>query len=335
MPSDVTPETSQSLSRFAVQPAWAITLACLVAVWAAFTAAHSPGVNTDVDQLWYAARALINGANPYTSIGPGSPVPHPYPLMYPLPAVLVIMPFAFLPIEALRASLAAASGGLLTYCIARTDARGLVLLFSRSLYLNVTLVNWTPLLMLMWWWPKASALAAVKPTVGIAMLAGVKNYREAIPGLLIAAAATALCFIVRPTWLAEWLDATSKSPSTRPWILTPWAFVVLFALAFPNRWQSRFLVMFMLVPQTLHPIAVLPLILLPVSLVGKTLIAFSTYLPVIIINREPFGSRVHSHVDMHAMLGSIILWTVIVPTLCFVLWDGYREWRRRVRRLER
>jgi hypothetical protein len=309
----------------------AIAVAALVACVAVFIAA--PGINpgapiaTDIDQLWYAARALVSGTDPYESVGPGSPLPGPYRVMYPLPAVLVAVPFAWFPIEILRATVAASGAGLLTFCIARTDARGLVLLLSRSFYLNVALVNWTPLLMLIWWWPRASILVAIKPTVGVEMLAGLKRFREAIPGLIAAAAITAFCFLIRPTWFADWLNATQSGPTTRPWILTPWAFVVLTALVFPKRWQSRFLAAFMLVPQTPHPIAALPLILLPGTFTGKAVVALLTYVPAILINREPFGSRITSTDDMHAFLAQIMLWTVIVPTLGFVLWDGYRERR--------
>ena len=311
--------------------AWSLALAALVACIAGFIAAPgtNPGaaISTDIDQLWYAARALISGGNPYDSIGPGTPVEFTYRLMYPLPAVLVAVPFAWFPIEALRATVAASSAGLLTYCIARTDPRGLVILLSRSFYVNVTLVSWTPLLMLMWWWPRASALLAIKPTVGLAMLAGVRKYRQALPGLLIAAAVTVFCFVIHPTWLSDWLQATQSGPTTRPWILTPWAFLVLLALVYPERWQSRFLVAFMLVPQTPHTIAGLPLILLPSTFVARLLIAVLTYLPGLLIVREPFGSRLDSLDTMHSMLATIVLWTVIIPTLAFVLWDGYRERR--------
>jgi hypothetical protein len=267
----------------------------------------------------------MSDSDPYGAVGPGSPLPGAYKLMYPLPAVLVAIPFSWFPIEVLRATVAASGSGLLTYCIARTDARGLVVLLSRALYLNVTLVNWTPLLMLIWWWPRASVLVAIKPTIGVEMLAGVRRFQEALPGLIVAASVTAVCFLIRPTWLTDWLAATQSGPTTRPWILTPWAFIVLAALVFPRRWQSGFLAVFMLVPQTPHPIAALPLVLLPVTWPGKALIALLTYLPAVLINREPFGSRIGSTDDMHTFLAQIMLWTVIVPTLCFVLWDGYRE----------
>jgi hypothetical protein len=310
---------------------WSLALAAMVACVAAFIAAPgtNPGapISTDIDQLWYAARALINGGNPYDAIGPGTAVDFTYRLMYPLPAVLAAVPFAWFPIEVLRATVAASSVGLLSYWIARTDPRGLVILLSRSLYLNITLVSWTPLLMLMWWWPKASALVAIKPTVGVAMLAGVRKYREALPGLLIAAVVTAFCFVIRPSWVSDWLQATQSGPTTRPWILTPWAFLVLLALLYPGRWQSRFLVAFMLVPQTPHTIAGLPLVLLPTTLLARLVIALLTYLPGFILVREPFGSRLDSLDSMHSMLATIVLWTVIIPTLAFVLRDGYRERR--------
>ena len=48
----------------------------------------------DFEQAWYAARAILAGTNPYQQVGPGLAVDWPFPLLYPLPAGVVAIPFA-------------------------------------------------------------------------------------------------------------------------------------------------------------------------------------------------------------------------------------------------
>jgi len=51
----------------------------------------------DFDQVWFAARVLFSGGNPYQQIGPGRAFDWPAPLYYPLTAVLAISPLAIAP----------------------------------------------------------------------------------------------------------------------------------------------------------------------------------------------------------------------------------------------
>jgi hypothetical protein len=61
----------------------------LLAVW--YTAAdmsRHPETIKDFDQNWVAARALVEGQNPYELIGPGRALPFPWPTAYPLKPLL-------------------------------------------------------------------------------------------------------------------------------------------------------------------------------------------------------------------------------------------------------
>src|SRR5689334_6881561 len=78
----------------------ALGLACAVVTWATRSAIDSHGGQaSDFAQLWYAARAWRYGMNPYDVVGPGRAFPWPFPLLYPLPAVIVAVPFSFLPVR--------------------------------------------------------------------------------------------------------------------------------------------------------------------------------------------------------------------------------------------
>src|SRR5215218_9183208 len=53
----------------------------------------------DFTQVWFAARAILHGDNPYTMVGPGLVYDWSYTLLYPLTAAIVAVPFAPLPQE--------------------------------------------------------------------------------------------------------------------------------------------------------------------------------------------------------------------------------------------
>jgi hypothetical protein len=84
--------------------------------------------------------------------------------------------------------MAAVASGLLAYGIARCDARGLVVFLTRAFYVNAWYAQWTPLLVAMWYLPLLAVFVAAKPTIGLAMLTGVREWRLARRGLVLAMA---------------------------------------------------------------------------------------------------------------------------------------------------
>jgi hypothetical protein len=301
----------------------ALALAFLAASAAGAIAANAgqPDLRPDVDQLWFAAQAVLDDRNPYDLIGPGREFDHQWQLYYPLPAVLLFTPLAPFPLLVTRVFMAAIGAGLLAYGVARFDARGLVVFLSRAFYVNAWYAQWTPLLVAMWFLPMLAALIAAKPTIGLVMLPGVRDWRSARRGLVLGLVLTTIAFAVRPTWMSDWTAALASNTHLRPWITVPGGAVLLLALLRWRRWEARLLAAFAIIPQTFHPLATLPIVLLPGSLPGKATIAALTYLPNWLLVREPFGSRLATATpeDLIGMYGTIVLWSVLVPALLFVL----------------
>jgi hypothetical protein len=321
-------ESRISLRSLATKPASlppgaSVFIAVLAAIAAGVIAATADraDLRPDVDQLWFAARALLDGRNPYDLIGPGREFDYHWQLYYPLPAVLLLTPLAPFPLVVSRISVAALGAGLLAYGIARHDARGLVVFLSRAFYVNAWYAQWTPLLVAMWYLPYLSALLAAKPTIGLVMLTGARPRNRVWRGLAVGALLTAAAFMVQPSWVQDWLAALGSNTHLRPWVTVPGGVLLLLAVLRWRRWEAWFLAAFAIVPQTFHPLATLPMILLPATLGGKAAIAALTYLPNWLLVREPFGSRLATATaeDIIAMYGIIVLWTVLVPTLFFVL----------------
>jgi hypothetical protein len=208
---------------------------------------------SDFDAIWTAARALRAGQDPYAAI---ATPPWPWDLQYPLPAVLVILPFSYLPLLAARAAFAALGAALLAYGLTRRALWPLIVLVSGQFFYALQSVQWTPLFTAGVLLPVLRLLWLVKPTTGLALFAGYPQ-RYTIAG---GAVLFGLAFLVWPEWLAGWLTAVGRAPHG-PSALKPGGFLLLLALL---RWrlpEARQLAVLACMPTSPHLYEALPLML--------------------------------------------------------------------------
>ena len=100
----------------------------------------NPEFVSDFDQVWAGARALWDGRDPYSLIGPGREFAWKWPLYYPLPALVAVAPLGLLPVIAARALFAGASAALLAWAITRDGWSRLPIFLSVSFM--VTMEPW-------------------------------------------------------------------------------------------------------------------------------------------------------------------------------------------------
>ena len=152
-------------------------VAALIAAAAAmyvlgFYGHQAPGTVSDLDAIWTAARALRAGQDPYAAIQ--SP-PWPWNLQYPLPAVLVALPFSLLPLVLARAAFMGLSAGLLAYALTRRAWWPLVTLAGGQMFYALQSVQWTPLLTAAVLLAPLQVIWALKPTTGASLFAAYPN----------------------------------------------------------------------------------------------------------------------------------------------------------------
>lgn len=226
--------------------------------WAAASLTRSGEVAADFTWPWRAARALLDGQNPYHVITPTGPFPFDAHFKYPLPAALVALPAAPLGGEAAAGVFVGASLALLTWALTRTDpARGLEsrwpLLLSGCVFSAVRSAQWSPLLaaaLLLSPW--AVGLGVVKPNLGVAMFTARPGWRPAVTGVLLIAASLAIL----PGWPADWfhilrtnLETHYRSPvAGGPGVLAVGPALLLVLLRW-RRPEARLLVALACVPQ--------------------------------------------------------------------------------------
>jgi hypothetical protein len=215
-----------------------------------------PPSTSDFEQIWFGARALMSGADPYTVVPTTGTR---FPLFYPLTAVLVGVPFAALPFAAARVLWAAASGAVFAWAALRYG-RGLpVALLSASFLNAIVQGQWSPLLTAAVVVPSLSWALGVKPSIGAALFAAFPSRRAVIGGLAL----LGLTLIVSPAWPSRWLEALPASTHMVPLLVRPGGFLLLLALIRWRQPEARLLAVLACVPQTIGLYETLPLFLIP------------------------------------------------------------------------
>lgn len=223
-----------------------------------------PGAR-DFDQVWFGARALWSGRNPYDLIGPGRAFDWPWPLYYPATALLIVSPLALLPVGIARMIFVGGSAALLAYGVTRESWIRLPLFGSCAFALAVLAAQWSPLLTAILCMPALAYLVPVKPNIGLAVVA----YEPTIH-LLSKVVASAIGFALLglallPSWPGDWLSVVRSAPHFTIPISHLGGPLLLLALLRWRRPEARLLVALSVVPQNMVIYATLPLFLIPKS----------------------------------------------------------------------
>jgi hypothetical protein len=214
----------------------------------------APLMPSDFDAIWAGARALRAGQDPYAAI---QTPPWPWPLQYPLPSVLLALPFSYLPIAFARGAFVGVSTALLAWVLSARAWWPLLALASGQMIVAVGSVQWTPLFAAAILLPGLRWLWAAKPTTGGVLFAAYPNRLTLAGGVVL----YALAFAAWPGWLDGWLPAAATAPH-KPGIARLGGFLLLLALLRWRRPEARQLAAAALIPLSPHLYEGLPLLLL-------------------------------------------------------------------------
>ena len=244
----------------AVALAFALAVAIVFAAVCFWAASHRPHEdNTDFAQIWHAAKALVAGLDPYAAIGPGTSFPQPYPLFYPLPAVLIGTPFTALSVRWADAAFAAISAGFLLFAVLRSERHRLLLIVSAPFIYATWLSQWSPLLTAAALVPIFGFLLVAKPTIGAALF----FYRPDLRAVLGIAILVALSFAIQPNWASEWRTSLRSTGHMVVPIVHGAGPLLALAILRWRRPEARLLLAMACVPQTAILYEALPLALIP------------------------------------------------------------------------
>lgn len=293
----------------------AITIAWSVVVWN--THRGNPAFVSDFDQIWYAARLLFDGKNPYNAIGPGREVDlGRFSFYYPLTAPVAAAPLAVLPLLAARILFVAIPTFLLAFLATRTSWVLLPLFLSRGYYVNMHYIQWGPWLACAVLTPWAAWWVAGKPNLGAASLSALQNWRQVQTAVVVALVPVIISVLVWPWWVADWLQTVRSADHFISYVTLPGGFLLLLALLRWRRWDARLLLLLAIVPQTPAVQPTLPLLLTPVTWPWSIGLSLATFAPQFLL---AFTGDFSSFATIQRSVGLITLVTLYVPVLVMLL----------------
>jgi len=277
----------------------------------------------DFSWPWRAARAILDGHNPYNVIQATGPYPFNVGLFYPLPAAVVSLPFAPLSPATAGAAFFGISSALLAYGLSRTraDLAKLPLFASAPFCMAAVLAQWAPLMTAAALTPALQFLTVAKPNIGLACWV----YRPTVRGAIAAVAFAALTLLIVPTWPFEWREALQQAPRYKGPLFTSGAGLILLpaALAWRQREGRLFLAM-TAVPQLSLFYDQLPLWLIPQTVWRSVLLSAASW----VAWWQWYPSRALT--SSVAVAAPWVFWLIYVPALAILLFPMLGPfWRRR------
>ena len=245
--------SSVSSDRGTRRRTWArIAVAIVIGAIAAFYQLRlsllMPHFGTDFDPIRLGARLLWRGESPY-QIGPGARFYWNFPLLYPMPAVLLAALLNGVGLVAERATFVFVAAATLAYVCTLREWWPLLAFASASFLHAASFAQWSPLLLAAWYAPALGFVLMAKPNVGAAVLAAAESRKVRAVLVVSCAIILAASFVVRPTWLGEWLDSIPGQEHIRPFILSWLGAPLLLAGLRWRRPEARLLLALAVIPQ--------------------------------------------------------------------------------------
>jgi len=274
----------------------------------------------DFEQIWFAARAILAGNNPYRQVGPGLAVDWPFPLLYPLPAGVIGIPFAPLSIHAATVLFSVIGGALLAWALMEHGYGTLFGFFSMPVRAAFESVQWSPVLASAMVIAPLSLVLVAKPTVGGAIFFA-RPSRWAFAG---AALFGGIAFALQPGWVSDWLDAIARNEAiwapTTPY-RAPITFVggplVLLCLLRWRRPEARLVAAMVCVPQTLVLYEAVPLMLVPRTFWQSVALVAASYVGHAWV-RIHLPPGYHERLS-YELVGRAMVWSLYLPCTLLVL----------------
>jgi hypothetical protein len=241
--------------------------------------AWAPDRATDFDFLYSAAARLVSGQAPYQAGTQWFP--------YPLPGVLLAVPFTVIPLDLARPIFDVLVGWVFVYALWRyRGSFALLAVLSGAYLFALRSGQTTPLMVAASLIPAIGFLLAVRPNTSAALWIA----RPTWMALLGASAFLILSLAVLPSWPHDWWMALPEDiRQLKPPIMRPFGFVLLLAAL---RWrlpEARLILAMAFVPQSTLPYELVSLALIPATLPEMGVYVAGTWVTVVAADRLHFA----------------------------------------------
>ena len=232
-----------------------------------------PGSGGDYFFLWSAARSLLAGENPYNVIAVGPENPANDVFLYPLPALLLIAPLAWLPLPVSGGVFLGLSSGLLAFALSKEGYHRLPLFMGAPFLIAVSLGQWSPIITAAALEANLGFVFAAKPHLALPAWLYRPSLRAIIGSLLLVIVSLAIL----PSWPVDWFHNISGRPEKLSPIKTLAGPVLLLAAVRWRRPEARLFLAMACVPQALFFYDQLILGLIPRTLRQSLILSLASF----------------------------------------------------------
>jgi len=288
----------------------------LAAAGIAWVKIQQNGAQKDFGYLWYAARALLGGEDPYAVIRPGVLYFDNW-FMYPLTAALAAVPVAGLDMNAAGMIFTAAAFATLAFALSREGWDRLPVLMSFPALWCMTTGQPAPFVLAAAVAPGYAWAATLKPTLGFATFCSRPSWRFVAVG----GAAVALSLIVRPDWPLHWLTVTRQTADINYQVpvAVPGGALIALAVLRWRRGDARLVLAMGCIPQSMLMYDQFPLLLIARTRREAIIFSLWTYaVPLamrFVTDLPPMDTKQFTL----PYLARIITWSLYLPAVVLVL----------------
>jgi hypothetical protein len=230
----------------------AIAIGIVAAVIHYFRAAENGGLS-DFSTVWYGGKLLLEGQNPYDLIGPHKLIGLPSSVFYPVPALVVALPFTILPVHWAGTIFVFTSAALLAFGATRDGWYLLPIFPSISFFTSAQLGQWSMLMTAAAFIPALSFLAVAKPQAALPVIAASRQVTTWIAGFIGAIVLVIASFVLLPGWFASWWHALGTSDYFKVPVATMGGVAIALVMLRWRRPEAWLVFIAAAVPQTWYP----------------------------------------------------------------------------------
>src|SRR5215203_5787581 len=185
-----------------------------------FMAAANSGGLSDFSSVWFGSSVLRAGENPYLLIGPQRTIGLPWPMYYPVPALIAVMPLTVFSFPIASAIFVFASAALLGFGATRDGWQLLPMFPSIGFLTSAQTGQWSIITTAAVFLPWLAALSAAKPPAALPVLGSTTERSTFIAALAGGIVLVALSFALFPGWIGFWIDSVQGVKDYQSPILT-------------------------------------------------------------------------------------------------------------------
>jgi hypothetical protein len=275
-----------------------------------------PAQPTDFGEIWFGARSLLHGLNPYLLIGPGRAYEWDWVSPYPITTFVAAIPFTLFSEFAASLVFVWLSAWAFAFGVTLKGWQRLFLVPSAAFIVAARSAQWSPLFAAIFMLPTLGMFLPLKPNIGAAVVLGALSKRAILLGVLGGVILCAIGFALLPGWVGYWITNVRSTIHLVVPLARPGGFLVLLALL---RWRSpeaRLLVALALFPQTGSWYESLPVLLVAESRRECQLLTMISSVGFV---ASAHLVKVHTSVQVNRDVATFMVWFVYIPATFIVL----------------